>query len=314
MDAVLCNDVLILILGQYGASHVPLWTLAQRHWHSLYEQQQLVVYTLALGTNGIRPYPLKQLARGNCKGLLCWIRQRRKSVSGKDWSVIQMREFLGAAARGGHLDLVKSWLHKWNMWKNETITRIMTCAARGGHASIIQLCKDILYPRALRYRLQAIAARDRTGDFERYQRIEQARHPSDVAAANLRAMESAAKGGHDDIVQKCYNNAFVVWHIPAAPAFEWWHDQVARSLRVTLVNAAYKGHTSIVRMCVEEWGQRKYVDLAFAEAARGGHEDIVRLCHDTWGATDVNYALDCAASEGHETIVQMCKEWLNTRS
>ena len=50
------------------------------------------------------------------------------------------------------------------------------------------------------------------------------------------------------------------------------------------------------------------IDQTVEEAARGDHIEIVRLCYEGYGATDVNWAMLCAAVHGHLHIVQLCLE------
>jgi len=209
------------------------------------------------------------------------------------------------AARGGHESIVRL-CHAWAIANLENtlaglnvndvrgavrtcmlsyvsdICGTLCCAARGGHAHIIDVCYQWLASNIHR----ATAYASRTGDLDIVKQCKES-HTNGVAEV---AMREAAKGGHEHVVRLC-------------------HDQYgAMDVDETMAQAAWGGHERIVRICHDEW-KATNVNRAMAMAAGGGHENIVRLCHDEYNATNITDAMRWAATEGRDHIVQLCYEW-----
>ena len=103
-----------------------------------------------------------------------------------------------------------------------------------------------------------------------------------------KSMAWAAEEGHRNRVRLCH---------------EWGATDVEKAM----VCAACKSQESIVRLC-RNWRVHE-IDRVMAYATQEGSESIARLICRALGATDMNWAMVCAASNGHKCIVRMCHDW-----
>ena len=210
------------------------------------------------------------------------------------------------AARGGHESIVRlchAWctanlentlMHKIGVVDPHTAAHMCVIlyvsgvcdtlcrAARGGHASIVNLCYQWLAANVTR--MTAYATRTIDPDTVMIMCKERT-----INTAND-AMKEAAKGGHEHVVRLCHDH---------------YH---ATDVDEAMAQAAWCGQEHIVRMCHDEWGATN-ANRAMMMAAWHGHEKIVRLCHDEYNATDVTAAMHRAADDGHDHIVRLCYEW-----
>jgi len=166
--------------------------------------------------------------------------------------------------------------------------QIMYSAVRGGHESIMRLCRDKYGLSTVGYGMMILAA---THDQKSIVRLCYDEWRIRELWVINESMCAAASGGYESILRLCHD--------------EYGADNVEQAMS----DAAFRGHESIVRICHNEWNATD-VNRAMADAARGGREHIVRLCHDEWGATNVQQAIKEALLYKHDHIVRLCRdEW-----
>lgn len=182
----------------------------------------------------------------------------------------------------GHMDLLQH-IRESPSWTNVTSScmfyrslSIMEHAARGGHTELLRLC----------WSWHQQQDRMNAAVYNKYRYRLLSKEQGEIAIA-------AAAGGHESTLRLCKDELGVC------------------DFNRAMTNAAFYGHESIVRLCVE-WGADQ-VNIAMEEAAHGGQESIVRLCHEQYGADDLNSAIKVAAICGYESIVRLILEWGDTR-
>jgi len=274
-------DVQRVILEEYANTHAPLWCLVCRAWATV---------AIVNGNTLNRAYKLRQLARGGYDDVLQWIWRTRR----KDWSRHTKNLLMSEAARGGHAELVRRCRDVWNAGDR---VQALIRAARGGHEHVVRLCHED-------FGLKRDFAND----------------PNGLLGMWDKALESAARGGHDRLVHQflelCSATA-VHTSTAVTSAARGGHEHLVRLFRdgygvdnrdsLIMAFAASGGHERLVRVCRDEWGATAD-NWAMIEAAGGGHIDLVRLCHDAWGARDVTRAMIVAAQGGHADVVRLCHD------